>query len=67
MWNIFRNFDKKETPIAPKKKEKKQRFFNGARFARNNRFNATFDKINAEIRTDYIALTLRARSLVKNN
>lgn len=67
MWNLFRNFDKKETPIAPQKKEKKQRFFNGARFARNNRFNATFDKINAEIRTDYIALTLRARSLVKNN
>lgn len=63
---MFDFLKKKDEKTAPKK-QKKQRFFNGARFTRNNNFNTTFNKINAEIRTDYIALTLRARALAKNN
>ena len=52
---------------APKKKKKYRRNFIGAANSLNNRFNTTYNKINAELRQDYIALTLRARSLVKNN
>lgn len=63
---MFDFFKKKENKNVPAKKTVK-RYFNGARFTKNNNFNTTFNKINAEIRTDYIALTLRARSLVKNN
>jgi capsid protein len=48
-------------------KRKQTRAFVGARYTANNNFNTTFNKINAELRTDYIALTLRARALAKNN
>ena len=43
------------------------RSFVGARFSKNNNFNVTFNKINGELRQDYIALILRARALAKNS
>lgn len=64
---MFNFFKKSKQEVKPIKKQNKQRSFIGAKAVLNNRFNTTFNKINAEIRTDYIALTLRARALAKNN
>lgn len=61
----YKKQDKK--PEHPVKKENRKRSFIGAKFLKNNRFNTNFNKINAQLRQDYIALTLRARSLAKNN
>lgn len=66
MMNIFKRIFSNNQE-APKKKKKYRRNFIGAANSLNNRFNTTYNKINAELRQDYIALTLRARSLVKNN
>ena len=66
MFGIF----KKKQENAVEKKQKKvsaMRNFIGARATRTNNFNVTFARINEEIRADYIALTLRARQLYKNN
>ena len=65
MFKIFRDFRKK-TDIKPLKKLNKRSFI-GARNSLNNNFNTSFYKINAELKSDYIALALRARALAKNN
>ena len=48
-------------------KKTKKRAFMGARNTGMNNFNVSYTKINAEIRTDGIALIQRARALYKNN
>ena len=63
--NLTRIFTKKTTDKPPKKLSK--RSFIGARNGLNNNFNVSFNKINGQLKSDYIALTLRARSLAKNN
>lgn len=50
-----------------KVKKKLNRRFIGARSANNNRFNVSYNRINADLKSDYIALVTRARSLVQNN
>ena len=62
MWNIFKR-DKQAVPA----KKTQLRGFIGARPSAMAKFESTFAKINAELREDYIALTLRARDLAKNN
>lgn len=62
MWNIFKR-DKQAVPA----RKKQLRGFIGARPSAMAKFESTFAKINAELREDYIALTLRARDLAKNN
>lgn len=64
-WFSWFKRDKQE--VKPVKKELRKRSFIGAKFTKNNRFNTNFNKINAQLRQDYIALTLRARSLAKNS
>lgn len=65
MFKMFREFSRKKTDVQPKKLTK--RSFVGAVNSLNNRFNTSFNKINGELKSDYIALTLRARALAKNN
>lgn len=60
------NFFRKKQENKPVKK-RFNRSFIGARNTLSNNFNMSYTKINAELRQDLIALTLRARSLVKNN
>ena len=62
MWNIFKR-DKQAVPA----RKRQLRGFIGARPSAMAKFESTFAKINAELREDYIALTLRARDLAKNN
>lgn len=68
MFNLFKRekIDAKKPPVIHKKK-KSQRSFIGARFSRMNNFNASYSRINQDIETDYIALSLRAKALYENN
>ena len=59
---IFNNKNADKPPV-----KLKHRSFVGAKTSPNNNFNTSFYKINAELKSDYIALTLRARALAKNN
>lgn len=63
-------FSKKEAkkPVekADKKRLQKRRFIGATNKAMTN-FHTSFLKINGELKSDYIALTLRARDLAKNN
>lgn len=59
--------DKDNKPLKSQKNKNLVRNFIGARASRMNHFNTTFARINEQLRTDYIALTLRARELYKNN
>lgn len=59
-------FKKKASPVV-KKPQLKQRRFVGAANSAFSKFNSSFMKINGQLRSDYIALTLRARDLAKNN
>lgn len=63
---MFEVFKKKASPVG-KKPQLKQRRFVGAANSAFTKFNSSFMKINGELRSDYIALTLRARDLAKNN
>ena len=54
---------KKET--APKKKQNRR--FAGAANSLQHKFNQSMQKINADLKSDLIALTTRARELAKNN
>ena len=63
MFNIFKR--EKETPKVQKKKQ--YRGFIGARPSAMTKWQTTYTKINAELKCDYIAITLRARDLAKNN
>ena len=67
MFDIFKREKQNKPPVIHEKKKKSVRSFIGARNTGMNKFNITFAKINQEIRTDGIALILRARSLYKNN
>ena len=58
-------FSKKETK-KPVKKTHTRRFVGATHKAMTN-FHTSFLKINGELKSDYIALTLRARDLAKNN
>lgn len=63
MFNFWRkNEDKKEV-----KKPIQTRRFQGAANSLNNAFTVSYNKINADLKNDYIGLTLRARDLAKNN
>lgn len=53
--------------FGKKKPVRMTRGFVGARSSAMAKFNATYQKINGELRGDYVALTLRARDLAKNN
>ena len=65
MWNLFK---RENTTVQPEKKKKAYaRGFIGARPSAMAKFQSTYAKINAELKSDYIALTLRARDLAKNN
>lgn len=64
MWGFFRRDREK---AARPDRRKQVRGFVGARPSAMAKFQTTFAKINAELREDYIALTLRARELAKNN
>ena len=64
MWNIFKR-DHKQDAVPARKSG--VRGFIGARTSAMARFQTTYAKINAELREDFIALTLRARDLAKNN
>lgn len=66
MFQLFKRDKKVEAPKTVKKK-KAQRSFIGARFTRMNNFNESYSRINQDIETDYIALSLRAKSLYENN
>ena len=63
MWNNIFKRDKQAVPA----RKRQLRGFIGARPSAMAKFESTFAKINAELREDYIALTLRARDLAKNN
>jgi lambda family phage portal protein len=63
MFNLFKR-DKEQ--VVPAKK-RQVRGFIGARPSAMAKFQTAFEKINAELREDYIAITLRARDLAKNN
>lgn len=58
-------FSKKSAKKLDKKIVKNRRFI-GAKKSMVN-FNTSYQKINGELKSDYIALTLRARDLAKNN
>lgn len=62
MW--LRNLFKKD---KSGKSNLKHRRFIGASNSKMSNFNTTFARINGELKSDYIALTLRARDLSKNN
>lgn len=64
---MFNFFKRQQEKTSPKKHKKQVRSFIGARNTGMNRFNTTFARINQELKQDYIALTLRARQLYKNN
>ena len=57
---------RREQDVRPARK-KQYRGFIGARPSAMAKFQSTYTKINAELKSDYIALTLRARDLAKNN
>lgn len=57
----------KQQEQKPRKKQKLVRSFMGARNTAITNFNSTFARINQQLKVDYIALVLRARSLYKNN
>ncbi|MBO7257640.1 MAG: phage portal protein [Alphaproteobacteria bacterium] len=79
MFNFFRKMndygDKKPEPKKPEQKAPVKneipyfhnRRFAGATFNPNNRFNISWNKINADLRNDGIQLILRCRDLAKNN
>lgn len=58
---------KRDKEVHPVKQERRTRAFAGAKPSAMAKFQATYAKINAELKADYIALTLRARALAKNN
>jgi len=64
MFNLFKRSQKQE--VKEEKKRAVRRFI-AATNSEMNKFNISFAKINAELRQDYIAMTLRARDLAKNN
>lgn len=65
MFNVFKKSQKQQ--VIKKVPKHAVRRFIGATNSEMNKFNISFAKINAELRQDYIALTLRARDLAKNN
>lgn len=65
MFNMFKRSKKIENKVV--KKPQKSRRFVGAVNSPMTKFNSSFLKINGELKSDYIALTLRARDLAKNN
>lgn len=67
MFQMFKRSKKVENKEVKQTPKRQKRAFVGAFNSLNNRFNASFEKINGELRNDYIALTLRARALAKNN
>lgn len=64
---MFGLFKRNRQEVKPAKKKQWFRSFIGAKPSAMARFNATYAKINAELRSDSIALTLRARDLAKNS
>lgn len=62
MFNLFKRGQEK-----PTKKKQWFRSFIGARPTAMAKFATTYAKINSELRSDSIALTLRARDLAKNS
>lgn len=63
MWNFYKRDKQDVKPV----RKRQMRGFVGARPSAMAKFATTYSKINAELREDYIALTLRARDLAKNN
>lgn len=64
MFNMFKRSKKVENKI---KKPQKSRRFVGASNGLSTKFQASYQKINGELKSDFIALTTRARDLAKNN
>lgn len=60
-------FKRSNVAVNKVKKQVKTRRFVGAANSATQKFAASFQKINGELKSDYIALTLRARDLAKNN
>lgn len=60
-------FNKKQQTKKVQRKRKNFRSFLAAQNTSFNNFNSSFEKINGELKRDYLKIALRARDLAKNN
>lgn len=65
--SIFNRKKQAVKPETPQKKKRNVRRFTAAKNSLTAKFHTSYTKINNELKSDYIALILRARDLAKNN
>ena len=67
MFELFKRNKAEAAPVKQAKQQRATRRFVAAKNALLSKFHTSYSKINNELKSDYIALTLRARDLSKNN
>lgn len=67
MFELFKRNKAEIVPVKQTKTKRATRRFIAAKNALLSKFHTSYSKINNELKSDYIALTLRARNLAKNN